>query len=258
MRSLFSALAFLTRIPVPEGMKSRKENGMFAGYPAAGLLIGGMLSLVWFLTGLIAPAAVAAVVLIGFSLFLTGAIHLDGLADCADAFYGKRDVESVLRILHDPRIGTMGGAAIGMSLMARYAAFTSLPAVVLIAVFPALTMFSRSTVIIGLRMLPYVRNVDGILTPQASIGAFSLTLALFVVVLSAALLPVPTVVALLAAIVFWIISWKKIGGSTGDVLGATIEISEIVFLLTLVAAGREEGQWGAFFPLLALLFGAGA
>ena len=151
----------------------------------------------------------------------------------------------------------MGGVAIGISLMARYASFTSLPAVVLIAVFPVLTMFSRSTVLIGLRMLPYVRSVEGILTPQASIGAFPLVLALLVVVLSAALLPVPTVVALLAAIVFWIISWKKIGGSTGDVLGATIEISEIVFLLTLVAVGREEAQWGAFFPLVALLFGAG-
>jgi adenosylcobinamide-GDP ribazoletransferase len=255
IRSILSALAFLTRIPIPERLKSRKENGMFVGYPAAGLLIGAIFSLVWFASGLVAPAVVSAVVVIAVSLFLTGAIHLDGLADCADAFYGKRDVEWVLRVLHDPRIGTMGGVAIGISLLARYAAFTSLPSVVLIAAFPVLTMFSRSTVLIGLRMLPYVRSVDGILTPQATIGAFPLALALLVMAISAALLPLPTILALVSVIVFWIVSWRKIGGSTGDVLGATIEISEIVFLLTMVAAERDEGQWGAFTPLVALVFG---
>jgi adenosylcobinamide-GDP ribazoletransferase len=257
MRSLFSALAFLTRIPIPEKLKSRKLNGMFAGYPLAGLLIGGMLSLVFFLCGLLAPAAVGTVVLIAFSLLLTGAMHLDGLADCADAFYGHRDRETTLRILKDPRIGTMGGAAIGISLLARYAAFTTLPTLVLIGALPVLSMFSRSTVLIAMKMLPYARGEEGILSTESAIGPFPFALALLVIVLSAALLPVPTIVALAAVLLFWLFSWKKIGGCTGDVLGATIEISEIVFLLAFVAAGKEE-QWGAFFPLLALIFGAGA
>jgi adenosylcobinamide-GDP ribazoletransferase len=254
MRSIFSALAFLTRIPISEALKSRKKNGMFAGYPAAGLLIGGMLAVVLFLAGLLAPAAVAAVVVIAFSLLLTGAIHLDGLADCADAFYGQRDRETTLRILKDPRIGTMGGAAIGISLLARYAALTSLSPVVLIGALPVVSMFSRSTVIIAMRMLPYVRGEEGILSTESAIGAFPLALALIAVAITAALLPVPAFVALLAAVFFWVVSWKKIGGCTGDVLGATIEIGEIVFLLVFFAAGREE-QWGAFFPLLSLVFG---
>jgi adenosylcobinamide-GDP ribazoletransferase len=257
MRSIFSALAFLTRIPIPEALKSRKTNGMFAGYPAAGLLIGGMLSLVLFLSGLLAPAAVVAVVVTAFSLFLTGAIHLDGLADCADAFYGQRDRETTLRILKDPRIGTMGGAAIGISLLARYAALTSLPRLVLIGALPLVSMFSRSLVLIAMRMLPYARSEGGILDTESAIGVFPLVLALLVVVVSAALLPVPAAAGLLAAVLFWLIAWKKIGGCTGDVLGATIEISEIVFLLTIVAAGRD-GQWGAFFPLLSLVFGSPA
>jgi adenosylcobinamide-GDP ribazoletransferase len=254
MRGFFSALAFLTRIPVPEALKSRKRNGMFSGYPAAGLLIGALLSMALFLGSLLAPLAVAAVLVIAFSLLLTGAIHLDGLADCADAFYGKRDRETTLRILKDPRIGTMGGAAIGISFMARYAAMTSLSSLVLIGILPVMSMFSRSTVIIAMRMLPYARGEEGILSTESAIGAFPLALALIVVAISAALLPVPTVIALLAAVLFWVVSWGKIGGCTGDVLGATIEISEIVFLLAFVAAGREE-QWGAFFPLLSLLSG---
>jgi adenosylcobinamide-GDP ribazoletransferase len=254
MRGFFSALAFLTRIPIPEDLKSRKKNGMFAGYPAAGLLVGVLLSVVLFLADIVAPAAVAAVVVIAFSLLLTGAIHLDGLADCADAFYGKRDRETTLRILKDPRIGTMGGAAIGISFMARYAAMTSLSSVVLIGALPVMSMFSRSTVLIAMRMLPYVRGEEGILSTESAIGVFPLVLSLVVVALSAALLPVPTIIALLAAVLLWLMSWKKIGGCTGDVLGATIEITEIVFLLAFIAAGREE-QWGAFFPLLSLVFG---
>jgi adenosylcobinamide-GDP ribazoletransferase len=251
MRSLFSALAFLTRIPIPEALKSRKDNGMFAGYPAAGLLVGAALSLVVWLGSLATPAAVTAVVLIAVSLLLTGAIHLDGLADCADAFYGRRDRETTLRILKDPRIGTMGGAAIGISLLARYAALTTISPLLLIGALPVLSMFSRSAVVIAMRLLPYARSGGGILGAESAAGRFPLALALAAAAVTAALLPVPAAAALLAVGLFWRLSWKKIGGCTGDVLGATIEIAEIVFLLALTAAGR----WGAFLPLLSLVLG---
>jgi adenosylcobinamide-GDP ribazoletransferase len=254
VKSLFSALAFLTRIPIPEALKARTPNAMFAAYPLAGILIGALSSLLAFLAGLVAPPAVAAVVLVAFPLLLTGAIHLDGLADCADAFYGKRDRETTLRILKDPRIGTMGGAAIGVSLLARYAACTSLSTLVLVGLFPVLAMFSRSTTVIAMRMLPYVRHEGGILAPQSTIKPVPLVISLAAVALSAALLPVPTAAGLVVAVLFWLFSWKRIGGCTGDVLGATIEIAEVVFLLAFVAAGRD-GQWGAFFPLLMVIFG---
>jgi adenosylcobinamide-GDP ribazoletransferase len=135
---LFSALAFLTVIPIPESLKSRREGGMFAAYPVAGLMIGAVLALAYYGAALLFSPAVAAVVLIAASLLLTGAIHLDGLADCADAFYGKRPRSVTLRILKDPRIGTMGGAAIGLSLLARYAAFSSLPSLFILAGLPVI------------------------------------------------------------------------------------------------------------------------
>ena len=100
------------------------------------------------------PPVVAAILLAGTSVLLTGAIHLDGLADCADAFYGGRDKEAVLRILKDPRIGTMGGAALGLSLLLRAAAFASIPSGVLILALPVVSMFSRSTVLAAMRVLP--------------------------------------------------------------------------------------------------------
>jgi adenosylcobinamide-GDP ribazoletransferase len=248
----FSALAFLTVIPIPDSLKSRRENGMFDGYPAAGLIIGVLLSLAAAGSAWLFPPVVAAVLVVGISALLTGAIHLDGLADCADAFYGRRDRETVLRILKDPRVGTMGGAAIGLSLLLRTAAFLSLPTGTLVFALPIVAMFSRSAVLAALRVLPYVRSSSGIISGRTAAGPGQVVLASAALLVCAGLLPMPTVAALIACIIFWRISWKKIGGCTGDVLGATIEIGEIVFLLALTAQTKAGLGWGAFFALLPL------
>ena len=256
MRRFFSALAFLTVIPVPDALKSRAENGMFAGYPAAGLAIGALLAAAAAGAAWLFPPVVSSAVLVGISLLLTGAIHLDGLADCADAFYGRRDREKVLSILKDPRIGTMGGAAIGLSLLLRTVSFLSLPTGVLVLALPIVSMFSRGVVLAAMRMLPYVRSESGIISAAAhrrcrpgAKGAGLLVLAAVSTLLAAVLLPVPVGAALIALALFWRLSWKKIGGCTGDVLGATIEIAEIVFFLALVAVLKAPLLWGAFFPL---------
>jgi adenosylcobinamide-GDP ribazoletransferase len=259
MRGFFSALSFLTVIPLPERLKSRKEGGMFFGYPAAGLVIGCLLALLFWSAGFVFPDALAAVTLVAGSLLLTGAIHLDGLADCADAFYGRRGREETLRILKDPRIGTMGGAAIGLSLLARYAAASSLGAPTLLLALPVLSAFSRTTVLLALRVLPYARRDGGIIsaegtTPARRAGAT--LLAVLVVIAAGILLPIPTILALLALGAFWHLSWKRIGGCTGDVLGASIEIAEVVFLLTLAAQEHLGSSVGLFYPLSAFIFPA--
>jgi cobalamin 5'-phosphate synthase/cobalamin synthase len=249
----FSALAFLTVIPIPEFLKSRRENGMFSGYPAAGLVIGILLAAAAAGAEWLFPPAVAAALLVGVSVLLTGAIHLDGLADCADAFYGRRDKETVLRILKDPRIGTMGGAAIGLFLLLRAAAFVSLPPGILILALPVVSLFSRSTVLAAMRVLPYVRRDAGIISGRTASRPGHGALALCFIILSAVLLPIPVGAALIACALFWRLSSKKIGGCTGDVLGATIEIGEVVLLLSITAQARAGLSWGALFPLLNLL-----
>ncbi|MGA2642164.1 MAG: adenosylcobinamide-GDP ribazoletransferase [Spirochaetia bacterium] len=252
-RGFFSALAFLTVIPIPDFLKSRRENGMFVGYPAAGLVIGVLLAAAAAGAEWIFPPPVAAVLLTGVSVLLTGAIHLDGLADCADAFYGSRDRETVLSILKDPRIGTMGGAAIGLSLLLRAASFLSLPAAILIPALPVMSMFSRATVLAAMRVLPYVRAESGIISSRETSRPSLVVLAVAVTLLAAALFPVPVCASLVACILFWRLSWKKIGGCTGDVLGATIEIAEIVFLLGMAAEARTGFSWGGFVTLARLL-----
>ena len=226
---------------------------MFAAYPVAGLLIGTVLALVYFAATLLFSPAVAAVVLIAASLLLTGAIHLDGLADCADAFYGKRTRSATLRILKDPRIGTMGGAAIGLSLLARYAAFSSLPGIFILAGLPVISMFSRTAVLLAMRALPYGRTGGGILSSRPSLSPELVVLAALVSIASTALLPIPILAAVLVLAVFWRVSWNKIGGCTGDVLGASIEIAEIAALVTLVAVAGAGSQWSDLFPILRLI-----
>jgi adenosylcobinamide-GDP ribazoletransferase len=251
MRGFFSALSFLTVIPFPDSLKSRKQNGMFSGYPAAGLLIGCLLSLLFLAAEKLFPDALAAVTLVAGSIFLTGAIHLDGLADCADAFYGRRSKEETLRILKDPRIGTMGGAAIGISLLARYAAISSLGASVVLFALPVLTAFSRTVVLAALRFLPYARSKGGIIRPESSSSPGIVVLAASVIIVVGILMPIPTAVALLVLAAFWRLSWKRIQGCTGDILGASIEIAEIVFLATLAAVDHLGAAVGLFFPLAA-------
>lgn len=226
---------------------------MFAAYPAAGLLIGAVLALAYFAATLLFSSAVAVVILIAASLLLTGAIHLDGLADCADAFYGKRPRSATLRILKDPRIGTMGGAAIGLSLLARYAAFGSLPSLFIIAGLPVISMFSRTAVLLAMRVLPYVRTGVGILPSRPVPSTGLIILAVLVSFASAILLPIPILAAVLVLVVFWRVSWNKIGGCTGDVLGASIEIAEIAALLTLVAVKGAGSRWSDLFPLFSVI-----
>ncbi len=252
MRGFFSAMSFLTVIPFPRSLKD--ENGaMFGGYPAAGLVIGCILSLVFLAARLLFSDALTAVTLVAASLLLTGAIHLDGLADCADAFYGRRDRAETLRILKDPRIGTMGGAAIGLSLLGRYAALVSLPGPAVLLALPIVSAFSRTTVLAALRVLPYARDKGGIISAGPSVSVRLTVAAASVVLAVGVLLPIPTAVALLALAAFWRLSWKRIGGCTGDVLGASIEIAEIAFLAALAAMAHGGVGLGAFFPLARLI-----
>ncbi len=102
-----------------------------------------------------------------------------------------------------------------------------------------------------MRALPYVRST-GILNPTVSMTVPLVVLACVVVLAIFVVFPIPTAVAALALALFWRLSWKRIGGCTGDVLGGTIEIAEIVFLVAF--AGAEAlgfplgGVWGLIGP----------
>ncbi len=237
MRGLLAAIGFLTRLPVPAGTfdDERAKSASLAWYPLVGLLLGSLLSvLAWLLrdtssflsAGLVTAAWVA----------LTGALHLDGLADSTDAWIGGLgDREKTLTIMKDPRCGPAGVVALVLMLLLKFAALASLQNVSWLALLLA-PMLARASVTALFITTPYVRSggLGAALTnaPRAAcVVALAITAGLCLMGGWHGLL------ALLAAgLVFGV--WRRacqrrLGGFTGDTAGALVEMVEVAVLVVL-------------------------
>ena len=127
MRSLRASVVFLTRIPVGLGPKgSPPFHKVVAWFPITGALIGCAVGFAYFGLSQLLPSALSAAIAIAFGVAVTGAFHLDGLADSADAFAGGSTVERRLEILKDSRLGTYGTSALALALLIEMAALGSL------------------------------------------------------------------------------------------------------------------------------------
>ena len=242
LRAFALALQLLTRLPVPpSGIPPRPEElGLSVlFFPVVGLIIGALLAGLHTALWLIDPGVLAALVLAAWVL-LTGGLHLDGLADTADAWIGGQgDRDRTLAIMKDPRSGPIAIVTIVLVLLAKFAALQALlagDARVTLLLAPVL---GRTVIVLLLITTPYVRP-DGLGTPYAqylprlSCGA----LALLVAVATPVLLGWQGG-ALLAALGLglvgmhhWLIA--RLGGATGDTLGAACELAETVALLAPV------------------------
>lgn len=243
-----TALAFLTRLPLPgttAGGPTADDVGRAAlFFPAVGLLVGALqAALLWGLDGRL-PTALAALLAVALGALITGALHLDGLADTADGFGGGRDREAVLRIMRDHAIGSYGAVALFLDLALRAAALAALAAAPAggwrwVVLAPALARWAP--VALG-RALPYARPEGGLGaavtqrkgTPEAwGATALALTAALLLGGArgAAALAGAAAVTALVG-----LGAWRRIGGVTGDVLGALEQLAEVALLLALAAS----------------------
>lgn len=239
-----AAFVFLTRLPVG-GFPYSKDDWRWASghFPLVGAVLGALLALVWWCTSGIGALAQAALCVI-VSLFLTGAFHEDGLADTADALGGVVSRERVFAILKDSRIGSFGAAALCMALVLRVALLAQLSAIA-----PAALVISQCVARVPpvwlMRALPYVsdpalaknKNVARAGTPQAAVASLWAVLVVAGCVLSgglapasvAALAPAAVLVALACGYRFH----ARVGGITGDFLGATQQVGECCILLAL-------------------------
>ncbi|OGJ89259.1 MAG: hypothetical protein A2268_10240 [Candidatus Raymondbacteria bacterium RifOxyA12_full_50_37] len=239
LRAFFTAIAFCTIIPIP-GFLQEKNRSLFMLYlPIAGLSIGTLVSLVAYASLLFAGPFVGAFLSLLFYCVLTGCLHLDGLADCADGFYGKKPRERVLEIMKDSRIGVMGGVAIGMALLGRFAVFSTLKVDSLINALPFCCMLSRSLPLVFPLVADYARQ-EGILACTPLPARLALFIAAFICAGTVcAFFPLPGAIALASGIGFIFYCRHKISGYTGDCMGAVIEISEIVFLIMFLIVERH-------------------
>lgn len=228
------ALAFLTTLGGPAPLTSRALRW----FPPAGLLAGALVGACWWGASAWWPAAVAAAIVIVVDLALTGMLHVDGVADAADGLLPHLSRERRLAVMRAPDIGAFGVAAVGAALLLQFAALASMHREPLVVV--GLWCASRSLVASVPALVPYARH-DGIAStlldgaprwpalctaPAAAIAAIGAGRAGAAAV----------VVGVLAGAGVIAFAWRRIGGFTGDVLGAAIVVTQTVGLV--VAAAR--------------------
>jgi len=239
---LLSALHFLTTIPLlPERPFSQEEFGRSVGYfPLVGVIIGGLLFGISYLSGIIFPEAVVAALILTSWLALTGTLHLDGFLDAFDGLLGGRDASTRLEIMKDERVGAFGFAA-GMSLiLLKYVALLSIvggsmPTIGLLLA-PTLGRWSISLAIV---IFPPARE-DGL---GRGIKDYASWRQVVIATGTATLIAIITIqwigiaVMGIVALVVWLcarFTMQRIPGLTGDIYGAICEITELVVLLFLI------------------------
>ena len=237
---VLSAVAFLTRLPVPNWVHTEPGYLQRAApwFPLVGMLLGGIYAGFALLALHCLSVGVVAVLAIGLDAVLTGALHLDGLADMADGFGGgaTKSREEVLRIMRDHSVGSYGAVALILVLLLKAACLSNLLAsgygtrVLLVA--PAL---SRWSILLLSRSAPYARTRS---SGPTGVGALSRTVtATHLFIGAACCLPLFLVCGVATTGCFWIavtlctlamawISYRQIGGFTGDVLGANTVLTE--------------------------------
>ena len=237
MSGLVGALGLLTRFPLPRGAAG-DPGAALPWYPVVGAFLGLLAAAVYAATSLILPATLAAALAIAFLVLATGALHEDGLADAADAWGGGTTREETLRILRDPGVGTYGALALGFSLIVRVVALATLAPAMAISALPAVHALSRTAMAGVLATTPSARD-DGLgasvrrtTTPVAAAAAVLVAVAASAVLLGLAAIAAIVVAAFVAA-TLRLVAIHRIGGVTGDVLGATEQLIEIGLMLLL-------------------------
>ena len=243
MSGVISAIQFLTAVPI----RTKKENlaAAPAWFPLVGLFLGlaliGMYRVFWVLHFERFSISVFLVVL---SLFLTGGLHLDGLADTTDALASGKSKEEMLSIMRDSHIGAMGVLSIVCVLLLKISLLSSISSGAMSASLILTMLLSRWSMVFAMFLFPYAR-AEG----KAKILVESTNVKQFVIATIVALACAGAVWRLKGLFVFIAISIatyifaryisKKLGGMTGDALGATNEVIElsVLFIISVIGKG---------------------
>jgi len=247
MNSFITALQFLTILPlrtkkVPETINF---SWVMACFPVAGLVIGLILAGMYILLSSFFPELVSSILLVILLTVLTGGLHADGLADTFDGIGSRKDPEKALEIMRDSRIGTMGTLSIISVFLLKVALLTYIPAPGKLSLLVAMPVLSRWSMLLPMRFFPYARAEGKAKSFFEGMNSKVLLIATIVTVLPAIglleltglhLLLLVTASTMLASFFFS----RRLGGITGDVLGALNEINEIVILFAFFILSSGE------------------
>ena len=259
-QDLGNALRFLTRLPVPWTREAARPDFLddavdeaedapaprpfgrtVRAFPLVGALLGIAAGFAFAIaTGLGLPVLVAGVIAVAVLALMTGALHEDGLADMADGFGGGRNAEKKLAIMSDSRIGAYGVIVLVLVLAAKVGALADLADIgVVMSGLICASAASRAAMVAMMRWLPAARG-DGLGAQAGRPAAEHVWTGIVIAALLCVLLltwsgVVALLIAALGALAVGILARRQIGGHTGDVLGASQQISELIFLLALAA-----------------------
>ena len=236
------ALVLLTRLPIPhlpQAVFQRQSNAAWA-FPVVGLVIGLLACAVgWLGAAMSLPQTSCAILVVLTLIVTTGAMHEDGLADTADGLWGGYAPERRLEIMKDSHIGTYGVLALILSQALRVALIVAVVASAGLAGVVAACVTSRAMMPAVMAALPNARasglshSVGAPRGVAVMIGAVLATVLALFLVGAAAILPLMVSAAAVAGLC--LLAKAKIGGQTGDILGATQQVAELVFLMMIAA-----------------------
>jgi len=240
---IVTAFRTLTVFPVP-GKEADEFPLSIIGFPLVGLVLGGMVWLFASIARLWTAPMIPVFVLLALMTesFFTGALHLDGLGDCADAFPGKKERQRILEILKDSRMGTFGVCALVFDLLLKFLLWNFWFAQARVTIIVFSLVLSRTMQGCLLVIMPNARK-NGIASAFAgnhSLGYKLLAAAIVATVSAFSMIFSPTALifivilfsALLVTLLWALYCWEKIGGITGDCLGALNELVELAVLFS--------------------------
>lgn len=248
LRLLLTAIQYFTRLPMPSwvGHSAEHLNGTARYFTAVGVLVGSIGALVLWATSLVLPGPLPVILSTAATVFLTGAFHEDGLADTFDGLGGGATRERALEIMKDSRIGTFGVAALILTLLLKVAALNALPVTLAIAVLIAGHAFSRACAVTLLFASSHVGKPE---LSRARAVAQPMRWGEYIFAAIVGVVPLywcglHAVAGFVCALVvlYPLARWfmRRLGGFTGDTLGAAQQLTEITFYLAVL------GSWTSF------------
>ncbi len=238
------AVSFLTILPVIDQRRASEETvaASFAWFPIVGFAVGAMLCVEdWLLAHVFAQVVRSVLIIVSLTV-VTGAVHLDGLADTADALGAGRDRDRALDILRDSRVGTFGASAIFFDLTLKILALSTLAGHRRYAALIVAPMLARWAMVLLSSGLPYLRaqGSGSTLLAGKKFGHSAGIVTVFTLVIwwtLGAMRPIALAVAVALAIVaaMRLFYRRWLGGVTGDLIGACGELVEIAVLVTMAS-----------------------
>ncbi len=242
MKNFIQAISFLTILPVghPSLSEEKELARAMAFFPLVGLMIGLILALGYYLLSFFLPRALVLWLTIGLLALLTRGLHLDGFADTTDGLGSGGSKEKILEVMRDSRIGAFGVMGLILLIGAKYLALDQISNLSIPFTLILMAVMGRNAMVLVCYRSPYARSEGGLAKPfvenlsaREVLISSALTLGIAFLLIGVKGIAVSFGIGLfsLGYRYFFI---KKLGGVTGDVLGAANELAELLCLLLLV------------------------